>query len=204
MPCSGPWRSAHIRPRGRCCTGCGPYWSDRELLSGAVEEDETFIGGEEPGLAGGRASGRARGKKALVCVAVEVKSPKGFGRCRMAIIEDATNKTLHKFIADHIEVGATVITDGWSGYQGIDKLGYFHDRRSQRAAAARGDDPGELARRTPHHGTDQTVAVEHSSRSSGPRALGRVFGRVRVPVQPPHLAEPWTNVHADPATRRQP
>ena len=55
----------------------------------------------------------------------------------MAIIEDATAKTLHKFIADHIEVGATVITDGWSGYQGIDKLGYFHDRRSQRAAAAR-------------------------------------------------------------------
>ena len=87
----------------------------------------------EPGFA----DGRARGKKALVCVAVEVKSPKGFGRCRMAIIEDATAKTLHKFIADHIEVGATVITDGWSGYQGIDKLGYFHDRRSQRAAAAR-------------------------------------------------------------------
>ena len=80
----------------------------RELRSGAVEVDETFIGGEEPGLAGGR----ARGKKALVCVAVEVKSPKGFGRCRMAIIEDATAKTLYTFIADHIEVGATVITDG--------------------------------------------------------------------------------------------
>ena len=31
----------------------------------------------EPGFA----DGRARGKKALVCVAVEVKSPKGFGRC---------------------------------------------------------------------------------------------------------------------------
>jgi len=112
----------------------------RELLSGSVEVDETFIGGEEPGLAGGRATG----KKSLVCVAVEVLSPRGFGRCRMAVIDDATAKSLHKFVADHIEVGATVITDGWNGYRGIDKAGYTHDRRSQRAAAARGEDPGEL------------------------------------------------------------
>ena len=34
---------------------------DREQLSGTVEVDETFIGGEEPGLRGGR----AKGKKAL-------------------------------------------------------------------------------------------------------------------------------------------
>jgi len=57
----------------------------RELLTGVVQVDETFVGGEEPGLAGGR----ARGKKVLVGVAVEVKSPKGFGRCRMAILPDA-------------------------------------------------------------------------------------------------------------------
>ncbi len=112
----------------------------RERLSGLVEVDEAFIGGEEQGLAGGR----ARGKKALVCVAVEVLSPKGFGRCRMAIIDDATATTLHQFVADHVEIGSTVITDGWSGYRGIDKAGYIHDRRSQRAAAARGEDPGEL------------------------------------------------------------
>ena len=76
---------------GDVAPAAGPYWSGpgRELLSGVVEVDETFIGGQEPGLAGGR----ARGKKALACVGVEVKSPKGFGRCRMAIIEDATAKT---------------------------------------------------------------------------------------------------------------
>lgn len=37
-----------------------------------------------------------------------------------------------------------MITDGWNGYLGLDKLGYLHDRRSQRAAGLRGDDPGEL------------------------------------------------------------
>ncbi len=37
-----------------------------------------------------------------------------------------------------------MITDGWQGYRGLDKLGYVHDRRSQRAARARGEDAGEL------------------------------------------------------------
>ena len=46
-------------------------------LAGVVEVDETYIGGEEPGLAGGR----ARGKKVLTGVAVEVQAPKGVGRC---------------------------------------------------------------------------------------------------------------------------
>ena len=47
-------------------------------------------------------------------------------------------------MTDHVEPGATVITDAWQGYRGLDKLGYLHDRRSQRAARARGEDPGEL------------------------------------------------------------
>ena len=112
----------------------------RELLAERVEVDETYIGGDEPGLAGGR----AKGKKALVAVAVEIKNPKGFGRCRMRVIPDATAATLHQFVTDTITAGATVITDGWSGYLGIDKAGYVHDRRSQRAAKALGEDPGKL------------------------------------------------------------
>src|SRR5450755_529501 len=32
----------------------------------------------------------------------------------------------------------------WMGYHGLAGLGYVHERRSQRAARARGDDPGEL------------------------------------------------------------
>jgi transposase-like protein len=112
----------------------------RELLSGQVEVDETYIGGEEAGLAGGR----AKGKKALVAVAVEVNPSKGFGRCRMRIIPDGSAATLHPFITDNIAPGSTVVTDGWNGYLGIDKIGYVHDRRSQRAAKALGEDIGKL------------------------------------------------------------
>ena len=108
----------------------------RERLTGRVEIDETYIGGEEPGLRGGR----KKGKKSLVVVAVEAREPKGYGRCRMAIVPDASSASLHPFITAHVEPGATVITDGWMGYTGIDKLGYIRERRSQRAARLRGED----------------------------------------------------------------
>jgi transposase-like protein len=112
----------------------------RDRLAGRVEVDETYIGGEEPGLRGGR----ARGKKVLTGIAVEVKEPKGIGRCRMALLADASSASLHPFVTGCVEPGATVITDAWMGYHGLAGLGYVHQRRSQRAARARGDDPGKL------------------------------------------------------------
>ena len=112
----------------------------RDRLAGTVEVDETYIGGEEPGLRGGRAAG----KKVLTGIAVEVKGTKGIGRCRMAPLADGSSASLHPFVTSHVEPGATVITDAWLGYRGLAGLGYAHQRRSQRAARARGDDPGEL------------------------------------------------------------
>ena len=112
----------------------------RERLTGTVEVDETYFGGEEPGLRGGR----QKGKKSLVAIAVERKEPHGFGRCRMAIVKDASAESLQPFVADNIEPGATVVTDGWPSYLGITGLGYVHEPHSQRAAAARGEDIGNL------------------------------------------------------------
>lgn len=112
----------------------------RERLSGVVEVDETYIGGMEPGLVGGR----AKGKKVLTGIAVEVHEPRGIGRCRMAPLADGSARTLNEFIRNNVEPGATVVTDGWSGYNWVSRLGYGHDRRSQRGARARGEDAGSL------------------------------------------------------------
>jgi ISXO2-like transposase domain len=89
----------------------------------------------------GLRGGRARGKKVLTGIAVEVREPKGIGRCRMALLADGSSASLHPFVTGHVEPGATVVTDAWMGYYGLAGLGYVHQRRSQRAA--RGQDPGE-------------------------------------------------------------
>src|SRR5690606_26947482 len=71
----------------------------RERLAGRVEVDETYIGGHEPGLTGGR----AKGKKILTGIAVEVPSEGGLGRCRMAPLVDASAVTLRAFIQENVE-----------------------------------------------------------------------------------------------------
>ena len=62
----------------------------------------------------------------------------------MLPLADASAASLHPFVKDHVEPGTRVITDGWQGYHGLDKLGYVHDRRSQRAARARDEDLSKL------------------------------------------------------------
>jgi transposase-like protein len=112
----------------------------RDRLTGTVEVDETYIGGVEPGLAGGR----ARGKKVLTGIAVEVGAPRGLGRCRIAPLPNASAKSLRAFLGDHVEPGAMVITDGWVGYRGLPDVGYGHDPRNQHAARDHGQDLDEI------------------------------------------------------------
>lgn len=112
----------------------------RDRLTGRVEVDEIYIGGEEAGLRGGR----AKGKKVLTGIAVEAFEPIGIGRCRMALLADASAASLQPFVADHVEPGATVITDAWPSYRGIVARGYGHEWHSQRATHAAGGDAGQL------------------------------------------------------------
>ena len=112
----------------------------RGRLSGTVEVDETCIGGEEPGLRGGR----QRGKKVLTGIAVEVREPKGTGRCRMAPLDDASGDTLAAFVRENVQPGAKVITGGWAAYRAISGQGYQHRPINQKAARAAGEDPDSL------------------------------------------------------------
>ncbi|NMM22575.1 MAG: transposase [Phycicoccus sp.] len=57
---------------------------------------------------------------------------------------DASAACRHAFLTDQVATGARVVSDGWAVDGGLEKLGYTHEPRSQRAARARGEDPGEL------------------------------------------------------------
>jgi len=95
----------------------------RDRLSEAVEVDETFVGGVEPG--GGK---RHVGKKALVIVAAEVRG-RAIGRIRLRRVADSSADSLLPFVQGAIAPGAVVITDGLQSYRGLSELGYRHDRR---------------------------------------------------------------------------
>ena len=96
----------------------------RDRLRGAVEVDETYWGGEEEGVIG-----RLTEDKALIIVAAE-EDGNGIGRVRLRRIPDTTRTSLHGFIADVVEPGSTVRTDGLNAYLGLKD--YEHDRQIQR------------------------------------------------------------------------
>ena len=91
----------------------------------------------------------------------------------MVPVADGSSASLHPFVTDNVEPGTTVVTDAWQGYRGLEKLGYVHDRRSQRAAKARGEDPGKL------------LPAVHRVASLAKRWL---LGTHQGSVEPAHLA----------------
>ena len=96
----------------------------RDRLHGTVEVDETYWGSEEQGVIG-----RLTYQKALIVVAAE-EDGRGIGRIRLRRIPDLSHASLHGFIAQAIEPGTIVRTDGLNAYLGLE--GYTHDRRVQR------------------------------------------------------------------------
>jgi transposase-like protein len=106
----------------------------RDKLSGVVEVDETYVGGEEPGR-----RGRYTETKAIVAVAVEVKD-EGYGRVRLRHVPNVRTATLELFVTDTIEPGSTVHTDAWTGYRNLTKLGYAHLITNQ----SQSDDPAHV------------------------------------------------------------
>jgi len=93
----------------------------RERLAGAVEVDETLIGGPEEDV-----HGRETYDKAIVVIAAERRG-RAIGRIRLRHIEDASGAQLIPFIEDFITKGSLIITDGWLGYTGLESLGYRHE-----------------------------------------------------------------------------
>jgi transposase-like protein len=99
---------------------------DREPLHEKVEVDETYIGGPEAGLRGGR----QLEEKALVVAAVEIRG-RASGRVRLRVVADASAESLCGFVKATVEPGAIVVTDGWQGYASLKRMGYRHRPRTQ-------------------------------------------------------------------------
>lgn len=93
----------------------------RDRLSGRVEVDEAYWGASESTV-----RGRETDKKSLIVIAAQ-EDGKGTGRIRMGRIAKASAKHLEAFVADVVEPGSVVHTDGWDGYAGLENMGYMHE-----------------------------------------------------------------------------
>jgi transposase-like protein/Zn ribbon nucleic-acid-binding protein len=83
----------------------------QDRLSGEIEVDEVFIGGEN--------------NKQLVGVAAQMDG-KGTGRIRLQKISDRSGQVLQKFVEQHVAPGSTIVTDGLKSYCGVEDAGYIH------------------------------------------------------------------------------
>ena len=100
----------------RTCT----VFATRSKLSGIVEADEFYLGGEGSGQ-----RGRGAEHKCKVAVAVERQGRK-LGRLRLQVIECCSSKELTSFIKANIASGSQITTDGWLGYSGLQSKGFIH------------------------------------------------------------------------------
>jgi transposase-like protein len=89
---------------------------DGSILTGKVEVDETYVGGNRHGKRGRGAEG-----KTIVMGMVE----RG-GNVVANVVSDVKARTLLPEIQANVSKDATVYTDDFSSYGGVSKLGYAH------------------------------------------------------------------------------
>lgn len=93
----------------------------RDNLSGIIEMDETYVGGERQGKRGRGSTG-----KSLVVILVEIKDT-SIGRIRLKRIKDASSASLNEAALSNIKENSLIRTDAWNGYNLLKSLGYQHE-----------------------------------------------------------------------------
>lgn len=98
-------------------------------LGGLIEVDEGYVGGAE---AGDAQRGRGAKTKSVVVVAVERLAPGEEGEkpipgfAALAVIPNAAASSLQGFLQAKVQLGSRVLSDGWRGYQDLERQGFAH------------------------------------------------------------------------------
>ena len=96
--------------------------ADKPKLSGRVEIDDAYLGGERPGGKRGRG---AAGKTPIVAV-VETTAERKPKRLRLTVVKGFRKKEVEGLAKAAIEPGSTVVSDGLSCWPAVEKAGCSH------------------------------------------------------------------------------
>lgn len=91
---------------------------DKDVLSGTVEVDETYVGGKHPGKRGRGASG-----KTSVVGILQRK-----GHVKVTVVPDVKSKTILPIVSNKVKPNTTIYTDELGTYNKLCWMGYNHSR----------------------------------------------------------------------------
>jgi hypothetical protein len=105
--------------RLRLATQTGTF----EKMGGTVEADETFIGGLARNMhrdkRGKKIKGTGGSGKAIVMGMLERGSIAKHSKVRTKVLPNTSRLSLHGEIRTHVAPGATLFTDAWAAYRGL-------------------------------------------------------------------------------------
>lgn len=84
-------------------------------LSGTVAADETYVGGAEKN----RHANKKRGDRGVGGKTVVMGLVAKDGEVRAGVVDDSGQNALHYVVLNHVEAGATLVTDMHRGYHGL-------------------------------------------------------------------------------------
>ncbi len=99
---------------------------DESQLSGIVEADETFIGGNEKNKHKSKKTENSQGRSMKTKTAVAGIIERG-GKIRAKQVKNTNGYNLKPFIFKNVAFGSQVNTDEWGGYNGL-AANFFHKR----------------------------------------------------------------------------
>jgi len=98
---------------------------DDTVLSGRIEVDDAYVGGEHHEGKRGRG---AEGKTPfVVAVMTDPENPDSVLHMRMKVLRHVGTKELRAWFASGFVPGSKILTDGWKAYNFLDEAGFEHE-----------------------------------------------------------------------------